>query len=319
MKHSVTALACIVFTCFATSCVSVERSQSAGAAVTVIDDKSLRQDFEKKMAELIKPGGSTSLTTMKEQLERTSTKLELPPTGRKRMSPSAIYQQRIDTTLLLGKFYRCTNEKCKKIHASIASGVIIREDGIVLTNYHVVDDKQDRMLGIGVMTHDGKAFLVDEVLAADKESDVAILRLKGAKELAAAPVFRDEPVGEPVTIISNPTGRFFSLSHGCISRYHISKEGAFIMNVTADYAKGSSGGPIFNDRGDVVGLVANTVSIPYRHVPLHVDEESKALEIANKSNKPHIVSGKPLTIGTNHQMTIKNAVPSRAILDLIVN
>ena len=90
-----------------------------------------------------------------------------------------------------------------------------------------------------------------------------------------------------------------------------------MMNVTADYAKGSSGGPIFNNRGDVVGLVANTVSIPYRHVPLHVDEESDALEIAGKGKKTHMVAGKPLTIGTNHQMTFKNSVPSRAILDLI--
>ena len=97
----------------------------------------------------------------------------------------------------------------------------------------------------------------------------------------------------------------------------MSSKGVPMMNVTADYAKGSSGGPIFNDRGDVIGLVANTVSIPYKHVPLHVDEESQALEIAGKGKKTHMLSGKPLTIGTNHQMTIKNTVPSRAILDLV--
>jgi len=124
-------------------------------------------------------------------------------------------------------------------------------------------------------------------------------------------------VGNAATIISNPQGRFFTLSQGRVSRYHMSSKGVPMMNVTADYAKGSSGGPIFNDRGDVIGLVSNTVSIPYKHVPLHVDEESQALELAGKGKKPHMISGKPLSIGTNHQMTIKNAVPSRAILDLI--
>lgn len=307
----------IIFACAFSSCTTIEKPATDKPAVTVIDDKALRQNFEEKMAELVELGSYTPLATLREQLERRSCELELPPLGRKRMSPAEVYEQRLDATLMIGKFYRCTNPKCKKIHASIASAVVIREDGIVLTNYHVVDDDKERTLGMGVMTHDGKAYLVDEVLAADKESDVAILRLKDAKGLAAAPVYRDEPVGKPVTIISHPTGRFFTLTEGRVSRYYSDSEGTCFMNVTADYAKGSSGGPIFNDRGDVVGLVANTVSIPYQHVPLHVDEESHALEIANKDNKPHMVSGKPLTIGTNHQMTIKNSVPSRAILDLI--
>lgn len=319
MKHLARTLSCAVLVCALTSCASVERPVQEKTSITVINDKLLRSDFEKKMTELVKPGTHTSLATLREQLARKSCQLKLPPTGTKRMSPAEIYQERLNSTLLLGKIYRCSNESCNKIHANIASGVVIHEDGIVLTNYHVVDDDKPKRLGMGVMTHDGQAFLVDEVLAANEEADVAILRLKDAKGLTAAPVFRDEPVGNPATIISNPTGRFFTLSHGHVSRYYIDSEDVCVMNVTADYAKGSSGGPIFNYRGDVIGLVANTVSIPFRHVPLHVDEESQALEIADRRNKPHMVAGKPLTIGTNHQMTIKNSVPSRAVLDLIEN
>lgn len=286
-------------------------------AVTVIDDNSLRSDFEKKLGELAVSQKPTPHATLKKQLQRKSCKLALPATGSKQLTPAQVYQQRLGSTLMLGRLHRCASSKCKKAHANIASGVVIREDGIVLTNHHVVDGESPRTFAMGAMTHDGRAFLIEEVLAADEKADVAILKLKDAKGLSAAPIFGDEPVGNPVTIISNPTGKFFTLTQGYVSRYHVSPKGSAMMNVTADYAKGSSGGPIFNNRGDVVGLVSNTVSIPYRHVPLAVDEQSKALEIAGRGTKPAMIDGKPLTIGTNHQMTFKNSVPSRAILNLI--
>jgi len=298
-------------------CSSLSPAREGGESVTVIDDKALRTEFEKKMAEFVEAGEATPYATLTEQLERKSCTLDLPATGTTRLSPAEIYQERMKATLMLGRLHHCSSKKCQKTHVNIASGVVIHEDGVVLTNYHVVAGGDDRSIGMGAMTGDGKAFVVEEVLAADEKADVAILKLKNAKGLSAAPVYRDEPVGNPITIISNPTGKFFTLTQGYVSRYHVSDKNAPVMNVTADYAKGSSGGPIFNDRGDVVGLVSNTVSIPYQHVPLAVDEESHALEIAGRGDKPAMVGGKPLTIGTNHQMTFKNTVPSRAILDLI--
>jgi len=306
-------LACLLL---ALPCCGPLPSSTKAEQVTVIDDDSLRTDFEKKMAGLVKSGKPTPHATLRKQLERKSCQLELPRTGHRRLSPSEVYQKRLGSTLMVGKLHHCSSSKCNKTHANIASGVVIREDGIVLTNYHVVNGGDSRTISMGAMTHDGRAFLVDEVLAADEKADVAILRLRDAKDLTAAPIFRDEPVGNPCTIISNPVGDFFTLSQGYVARYYLS-DGRCVMNVTADYAKGSSGGPIFNDRGDVIGLVSNTLSIPYQHVPLAVDKDSKALEIAGRGTKPAMIGGKPLTIGTNHQMTIKNTVPSRSILDLI--
>jgi serine protease Do len=219
--------------------------------------------------------------------------------------------------VMISKLYHCASSECEKVHANVASGVILREDGIILTNYHVVDGKQAKGLGMGVMTADGKAFLVDEVLAADKDADVAILRLKNAKGLAAAPLVGEEPVGNAVTIISHPAGNYFALSQGCIARYRKDEDGACTMQVTADYAKGSSGGPIFNDCGDVVGLVSSTVSIAYQQLPVVVNPQSKSLEVAGKGKSPSLVNGKPLVMDMNHQMTFKNAVASREVLELI--
>lgn len=89
------------------------------------------------------------------------------------------------------------------------------------------------------------------------------------------------------------------------------------MNVTADYAKGSSGGPVFNNRGDLIGLVSSTNSIAYTTLPLSVNPKEKTLCITQPRKKPASVNGKPLIMQMNHQMTLKNCVPSRSILDLI--
>jgi S1-C subfamily serine protease len=312
MKIWITALACLAVASFA----NVRSQQNAESVPLVINDKKLREDFEEKMAELIKSGDHTPYEKLKEQLSRKSCKLDLPSANTAEMTPADIYQKCIGSVVMVSKLFHCKSNKCEKVHANIASGVVIRENGIVVTNFHVAEGDQPKLIGMGVMTLDGKAFLVDEILAADKDGDVSILKLKDASGLQAAPIFRDEPVGNPATIISHPVGNFYTLTHGCVSRYYLNDKEKCIMNVTADYAKGSSGGGIFNHQGNLVGMVSNTVSITYNNLPLGVDEKDKALEIAENGIKPAIVDGKPLFIGMNHQMTIKNSVASRTILDL---
>ncbi len=315
MKLRILSLACAALG--ACSPTTKPPAATPQPAQQVFDDQALRTRFESRMAELVAKGGATPQSKLREQLSRKSCTLELPEPGTTTLSPAEIYQQRLHAVVMIAKLFHCSSASCKKVHANIASGVILREDGIVLTNHHVVDGKQAKGLGMGVMTADGKAFLVDEVLAASAEADVAILRLKNASGLAHAPVLAEEPVGNAVTLISHPAGNFFSLSHGRIARYRKDDDGACTMQITADYAKGSSGGPIFNDRGDIVGLVSNTVSIPYRQLPVAIDPESKSLEAAGKNNPPAQVNGMPLVMDMNHQMTFKNAVASREVLALI--
>ncbi|HEX5789603.1 MAG TPA: serine protease [Luteolibacter sp.] len=299
------------------ACTPLDKGRKPAAAPILIDDTALRTQFEAKMAKLVEGGGATPQTTLNEQLSRSSCKLKLPATGRTPMSPAEIYQNRLNSVVMVAKLYHCSSAECKKVHANIASGVVIHEDGIVLTNYHVAAGKQNKGLGMGVMTGDGKAFLVKEVLAADKAGDVAILRLKGASGLDAAPVLRDEPVGNPVTIISHPAGNFYTLSHGRIARYCKEDDGSSRMYVTADYAKGSSGGPIFNECGDVVGLVSSTISTPYRQLPLTIDPKTKSLGVAGKETEPAQLNGMPLVMDLNHQMTIKSAVAASEVTKLI--
>ncbi|MBT7171765.1 MAG: trypsin-like peptidase domain-containing protein, partial [Phycisphaerales bacterium] len=79
------------------------------------------------------------------------------------------------------------------------------------------------------------------------------------------------PVGSEVTCISHPKGRLFSLTHGLVSRFFQTSNRikgkktakTIMMTVTADYAAGSSGGPIFGPNGNIAGVVSSTYSAYY--------------------------------------------------------
>jgi len=323
----------------------------------VINDALMRQTFEQKVNDLIGETPDAFVERHQAQLARRHHALALPAAGSRRMTPADIYRERIESVVLVGIFYHCRSKTCNRLHSNVSTGVVIREDGVLLTNYHVVEIKQPRFMAMAVMTVDGRVFLVDEVLAADPIHDVAAIRLRDACGLAAAPVSRDEPVGNPVSVISHPRRDFFTLTSGYVSRYSMGERTNVVMNITADYAVGSSGGPVFNNRGDVVGLVSSTTSIAAGNVRLnqgtkggvldrlfgwrpvsrhemvaHCDEEGppggdhepggesppqadkKKMPISDRSPQRR---SRTVNIPVNHQMTIKNAVPSRAILALL--
>src|SRR5690606_40855503 len=123
------------------------------------------------------------------------------------------------------------------------------------------------------MTADGRVFPVKETLAGDKRADVAILRVDSVDQRGERATF--EPleladgsrVGQAVRVISHPDGRHYTLTEGIVSRrYRDTRHGGTRwMTITADYARGSSGGPLFDEAGRVVGMVASTSSVYYDH------------------------------------------------------
>lgn len=118
---------------------------------------------------------------------------------------------------------------------------------------------------MGVADREGRCHPVTGLLGIDVASDIAVFRVR-ANGLRPLRLGQSADVGAPVTIISHPAGHHFFRSTGEVARYSrrpVDRRGTKVtwMNVTADYAKGSSGGPVFNAAGEVVGMVANTVSL----------------------------------------------------------
>ncbi len=133
------------------------------------------------------------------------------------------------------------------------SGFIISADGLVLTNAHVVRNAQR----VTVKLTDRREF-VAKVLGSDPRTDVAVLRID-AKDLPEVPLgnTKDLKVGEWVLAIGAPFGFENSVTAGVVSAKGRSlPDDSFVPFIQTDVAvnPGNSGGPLFNARGEVVGI-----------------------------------------------------------------
>ena len=226
------------------------------------------------------------------QCKRTSTTGVnlLPPTTTK-LEGEASYRATAAAAVLITGAYKC--DKCSRWHSTLASGVVVDPNGVIATNHHVAAGATAEAMG--VMTADGRFFPVTEVLATNKDNDVALLRVN-AKGLTALPVRDTLEAGANIYCYSHPANSFGCFSDGIVTRYFRlagpERNGAVFMQITADYARGSSGGPIVDQQGNLVGLVSSTQ-------PVYYDTPT--------------TKGAPQT---NLQMVRHNCVTGRAILDL---
>jgi S1-C subfamily serine protease len=259
-----------------------------------IDDAKIFQRLDREVGALAESGKAPlgREERLKQVARRTTTVPKLLPASSNILSKEDLYTRAAASTVLFGTAFKC--DKCTRWHSAMASGVIIDPSGIVVTNYHVAGAaKGDAM---GVMLSDGTFLAVTEILAADQKQDVAIVRIQtGGKALPALPVRTDLRAGGDILCMSNPDNCAGYLSEGIVARYNRESRpggnGPVWMQITADFAKGSSGGPILDRSGNVVGIVSSTSSVYY-------DEPKNG--------------GQP----NNLQMVRHNCVPSTAILGL---
>ena len=229
------------------------------------DDARIKADFETRLGDLFKAGGIPTGSATLKQLHREDTgPIVLPatpdPATTTANPPAAIYEHARRATLILGHLYLCG--KCDKYHANLAGGVLISADGLALTNYHVLDTREG--IVFGAMTVDGRVFAVDEVLAASKKDDIALIRLRDAADMPHVAIRETITTGDEVFVISHPDGFFHTFTKGYLSRKYLTPQGKVPrLQITADFAKGSSGAGIFNAAGELVGLATATNSIYY--------------------------------------------------------
>ena len=167
------------------------------------------------------------------------------------------------SSLLFGTVYDCG--RCNQLHANVAGGVVVSHDGLALTNYHVLDRDEKGTLAVFAMTIDGRAHPVAEVLSANKELDVALVRLGGEGPFFPAAIATKLPLPmESATVLSHPKNQFLVLTQGAVSRHvtlNTPNGPEQWTEITADYAAGSSGSGVFNSRGELIGLVSRNFPI----------------------------------------------------------
>ena len=218
--------------------------------------------------------------------------MRLPPeSGDKVALPEAA--RRVEAaTVVLGEFFL---EKKTLAFSSAAGGFFIAESGALVTSLHVVREKDSQ--GFVALLRDGRVFAVREALAAHATADLVVLQLdlpEGTKVPALPLAAEPAPMGAPIGVISHPEEHFFLLTTGVVGRHTVWREEkgeSHFMSINADFAKGSSGCPVFDDRAVVVGIVNNTESI-------YFNDDSKRRQI-------------------DLQMVVKNATPSWVLRRLV--
>jgi len=147
----------------------------------------------------------------------------------------------------------------EQVRQSLGSGFIISADGYILTNNHVVDMAKD----IKVALSDGRV-LEAKLVGRSTEIDIALIKVEG-KDLPIA-VFGDSDaleVGDWVLAIGNPFGLSHTVTKGIVSaKGRVIGTGPYDDLIQTDAAinPGNSGGPLFNMKGEVVGINTRIIS-----------------------------------------------------------
>lgn len=144
------------------------------------------------------------------------------------------------------------------------TGFLISDDGYILTNYHVIQYAAESGIAVGVTTYDGSVY-VGNVVGMDEDRDLAIVKIE--KDGFLPVVFGDSElvsVGDPIYAVGNPYGILeFTMTMGHISALNrmiatdeAEDNATKMFQIDAAVFSGNSGGPVYNSRGEVVGIVS---------------------------------------------------------------
>lgn len=273
------------------------------AVATVVDDDALLAEIEAGCAAALAAG---TLVAARELVARTATaKGWTPPltaAATTVVSPPELYAALWRSVRVIGHYYLC--KECDEWHFNAASGFCVDGEGAIATCAHVVAP-DDGMREAYLVSADlsGRVWSVQRVLAADGRSDLCVLQT-AERGTVPLPLRGAVLTGERVWCLSNPDHQFGFFSEGHVARQFVLREPSPAaatspapgseplsrwLHVTCDFCRGSSGAPIVDSRGNVVGIAQSTVTVVH-------DEDATVLDT---------------------QMVFKTAAPAAALAKLM--
>ena len=171
------------------------------------------------------------------------------------MTPGQVYAQNVDAVVAISSTRQKTVYGQSGVYKSMGSGFILSPDGYVVSNYHVVENAET----IEVLTADGGSYEAS-LVGYDETNDISLLKVDGVNlpyvTLGSSTKLM---VGDQVAAIGNPLGELTSsMTVGYVSGKDriITTDGPTINMIQTDAAinSGNSGGPLFNMKGEVVGI-----------------------------------------------------------------
>jgi len=224
----------------------------------------------------------------------------------------ALDSKKIKKTRSLTVSIRTFDKKDKPL--GYGTGFVISEEGLVATCYHVLEGS-----AYAVVRFPGsrRGYKLSHMEAVDKGSDLAILSTKVKKESLVLSKSRIE-IGDRVLAFGNPKGLEGTVSDGIISSFRVSGRefpisvlvGTKIIQTTAAISPGSSGGPLVNEEGEVVGIMVSkrtdgqslNFALPVEYLSRLLASSSKAKGIPKisfgKGNAVAFSNQKPVQVGS---------------------
>jgi S1-C subfamily serine protease len=294
-----------------------------------IDDDELYDQFFDKLEELAKAKKPLAHKQLVEKLKPRAAGVAPAAPGGKALSPEEVYKAAAKGVFVLGSIYPHKDGFWEV--GTYATAWVLAPDGVLVSNWHVFEDLNDGEV-FGACDREGNVYPVTDFLGGDKTADVAVFRIatKGLTPLPVSPAYAE--VGSWVGVVSHPGDLFYLYTQGAVTRYSTNKNDDGTrekwMGITAEFASGSSGSPVHNKFGAVVGMSALTMSIdatddpkkeepkkPARRAPAKRSraEPPKAEKKDGKGDKakpekPEANKGSP------QQMVVKMAVPGPVLL-----
>lgn len=141
------------------------------------------------------------------------------------------------------------------------SGFVIDKNGVVVTNHHVIGNSKD----ITVSLNNGKEYACKEIINYDILKDICILQLDTADELPYISLgeYNRIDIGQAAFTIGNPLGLKYRISDGIVAQKEEVGFRGKIIQFTCPISPGSSGSPLLNAKGQVIGIVSSSIVDPY--------------------------------------------------------
>lgn len=230
--------------------------------------------------------------------------------------PRWVADQARRAVVRIGWYFLCPN--CDNWHLNFAGGYAISQDGAVATCFHCIDSKTQQLREGYLIAIDSERNVrpVTAVLAADKEMDAAIVKVEGLSSTPLALNDQNSP-GDPAFLLSDPLGISGYFSSGMVNRFFwlpgkpsgdldsVESVRNLRVNVSTDWAPGSSGAPVLDQFGNAIGHVAVIHSLSNNSKP----PSNPAQDGENEANQ----RGRQPRPGGPTMIILHDAVPARAV------
>jgi len=317
------------------------RSLPADERGPVLDSEKFLDKLEAAGKEMLRAGSGKGSNELSDGLKRETCALELPAARTEPIGDKELYAQVTESIFVVCGLYKTPanpTKKDKKLRLeeneewelAFSTAFAVTADGVLTTSRHFFGDPQPCEVFL-VADLKGTIYPVEEILAADEKKDTCLFRIK-AKGLKPLPLGKAIPPGSKVRVVSHPGYFFWFFSAGQVGN-HFEEDGASWVNITADFGQGSSGAPVFDEFGNVIGQVASTLTlfatgpaeeepaIARRRIKVQAKPAEEKPEAPKKPPKKKKKKEKPVEPPPEEQgepqMVFKTCTPVEAIRSLI--